>query len=520
MIILQMVVTGSIENALRIKENALEVDANLSSREHLAVEMLSLFDSSQIFEYKKIAARGEKVVRQFSKSKDLKLRGEKSLVLTNSRVDSLFEQLSKSSENKNRILNQLSESVMLSDKAVGSILTNLETRESDLQMMGERMSAEESEFLNIARDGKIFFLSLKGNLQELQIRQDLSLLKDFQLLIGTKSSLLDAFKSFATVLEDTAFIDLSKQFSSSIEKAVSDGSALFSEANVQFKIIKEFKQTVETALLITNKQVASAEKSVADAKKNTLAIYLLVLIITSLLFIVLSISLISSITGPINKLSGCMDVLGKGDFTIEIPFNGTDEISQIASRLRSMVANLSSMLQHVQKSAEGLFLQTTEVNNIADSVAIMIQKQRNRSSEVSLSGNNVSTNVASISKTTIELSKSVTGITESIEDIGTSISEVTITCREESNIAVQADLDARSAEEMMQHLGESAGKIGTVIDVIKSISEQTNLLALNATIEAARAGSAHAETGVVIPTTDAEAFIRGSAEAGVLRIVQ
>ena len=28
------------------------------------------------------------------------------------------------------------------------------------------------------------------------------------------------------------------------------------------------------------------------------------------------------------------------------------------------------------------------------------------------------------------------------------------------------------------------------------------------------------ETGVVIPTTDAEAFIRGSAEAGVLRIMQ
>ena len=28
------------------------------------------------------------------------------------------------------------------------------------------------------------------------------------------------------------------------------------------------------------------------------------------------------------------------------------------------------------------------------------------------------------------------------------------------------------------------------------------------------------ETGVVIPVTDAEAFIRGSAEAGVLRIIQ
>jgi len=29
-----------------------------------------------------------------------------------------------------------------------------------------------------------------------------------------------------------------------------------------------------------------------------------------------------------------------------------------------------------------------------------------------------------------------------------------------------------------------------------------------------------AETGIVIPTTDPEAFIRGSAEAGVLRIMQ
>jgi tetratricopeptide (TPR) repeat protein len=37
-------------------------------------------------------------------------------------------------------------------------------------------------------------------------------------------------------------------------------------------------------------------------------------------------------------------------------------------------------------------------------------------------------------------------------------------------------------------------------------------------ISLARRG--HAETGVVIPTTDAEAFIRGSAQAGVLRIVQ
>ncbi len=37
-------------------------------------------------------------------------------------------------------------------------------------------------------------------------------------------------------------------------------------------------------------------------------------------------------------------------------------------------------------------------------------------------------------------------------------------------------------------------------------------------VDLARRGAA--ETGVVIPTTDAEAFLRGSAQAGVVRIIQ
>ncbi|MDC6668680.1 methyl-accepting chemotaxis protein, partial [Leclercia adecarboxylata] len=44
------------------------------------------------------------------------------------------------------------------------------------------------------------------------------------------------------------------------------------------------------------------------------------------------------------------------------------------------------------------------------------------------------------------------------------------------------------AASAITQLGADIERVGSVLDVIKSISEQTNLLALNAAIEAARAG--------------------------------
>jgi methyl-accepting chemotaxis protein len=74
--------------------------------------------------------------------------------------------------------------------------------------------------------------------------------------------------------------------------------------------------------------------------------------------------------------------------------------------------------------------------------------------------------------------------------MSSSLNEVSKNCQKESQIASNANSQAKSTRDMMERLGVSSKEIGKVIEVINDIADQTNLLALNATIEAASAGEA------------------------------
>ncbi|WP_413469893.1 methyl-accepting chemotaxis protein [Pseudomonas poae] len=98
-----------------------------------------------------------------------------------------------------------------------------------------------------------------------------------------------------------------------------------------------------------------------------------------------------------------------------------------------------------------------------------------------------------------------------MNEMAATVQEVARNAEEASEAAVAADQQARegdkvvaqaiaqierlaaevgSSTEAMGHLQRESDKIGSVLDVIKSVAQQTNLLALNAAIEAARAGEA------------------------------
>jgi PAS domain S-box-containing protein len=117
-----------------------------------------------------------------------------------------------------------------------------------------------------------------------------------------------------------------------------------------------------------------------------------------------------------------------------------------------------------------------QMRSTAASLFDAFSRTTQRASSAAESSNEASTNVEQAAAAAEELSGS-------IAEIGRRLNQTAEVVR----IAVD---EARTTNQDIGALAQSAQKIGDVTNLIRSIAESTNLLALNATIEAARAGEA------------------------------
>ena len=81
-------------------------------------------------------------------------------------------------------------------------------------------------------------------------------------------------------------------------------------------------------------------------------------------------------------------------------------------------------------------------------------------------------------------------VTVAVEELSCSVRQITGHMARAAVVAALATEEAGRTDRMVQHLADSAARIGEVVGLVRGIAAQTNLLALNATIEAARAGDA------------------------------
>ncbi|GGY91299.1 methyl-accepting chemotaxis protein [Shewanella fodinae] len=211
--------------------------------------------------------------------------------------------------------------------------------------------------------------------------------------------------------------------------------------------------------------------------------YLVIMLIISLPIFAFFLVLNKSITSPINEAINAMKDIaqGEGDLRKRLNSPGKDEVSLLADAFNEFVAKIATALQ--QMKPLGL-----DLNTDAGQLMNAVQESNESADHIHKEIASVATAINQMLSTTREMA----GNTQQAADAATSVKQQALQGKQTMENTLEGcrtlASELQSSASLTLALGHASEKIGSILEVIRSIADQTNLLALNAAIEAARAG--------------------------------
>jgi methyl-accepting chemotaxis protein len=222
-----------------------------------------------------------------------------------------------------------------------------------------------------------------------------------------------------------------------------------------------------------------------------------------IVFIVLALVLFITSTGAIkiiHKLKKQLGFMAAGDFSKEIPAgltNKNDEFGQMAQAVDSMQSAVKDMIrsvldksQQVAASSEQLTVSSQQSSITADEVSRAIEEIAKGASDQAKDTETTAVNVEEMGDLLDQDVKHMHELNDATAEIDKQKEEGFTILKELVDKTNKSGDASQKVYEIMVSNNESAVKIESASEMIKSIAAQTNLLALNAAIEAARAGEA------------------------------
>ncbi|HCF7717051.1 TPA: methyl-accepting chemotaxis protein [Pseudomonas aeruginosa] len=182
------------------------------------------------------------------------------------------------------------------------------------------------------------------------------------------------------------------------------------------------------------------------------------------------------IVRPLRQAMGVAQRIAEGDLAVRVDSERRDEVGQLMAAMRAMTGSLRGIVSQLQDGVGRIAGASEALSGVTTRTRLGIDSQRAETEQVATAMNQMAATVHEVAHNAEEAA----GAAESADgkvSVGQEVVRQTLERIERLAEAVRAATASADSQ-----------RIGSVLDVIKSVAEQTNLLALNAAIEAARAG--------------------------------
>ncbi|CRN05356.1 methyl-accepting chemotaxis protein [Pseudomonas fulva] len=199
--------------------------------------------------------------------------------------------------------------------------------------------------------------------------------------------------------------------------------------------------------------------------------------------IVAAVLITRQITRPLQDTLAAVEKIASGDLTQQLHVTRRDELGVLQQGIARMGTTLRELIGGIRDSVTQIASAAEELSAVTEQTSAGANSQKVETDQVATAMHEMAATVQEVARNAEQASQAATGADGEARAgdrvVGEAISQIERLAQ-----------DMHRSTEAMTALQQESQKIGSVMDVIKSVAEQTNLLALNAAIEAARAGEA------------------------------
>jgi methyl-accepting chemotaxis protein len=259
---------------------------------------------------------------------------------------------------------------------------------------------------------------------------------------------------------------------------------VYRDAQAASKVALEKMTALGVKMVEVSGVMTDAQNKARDEESAKSVQMIVIATLLALLFSVIAAWIITrQITTPLRETLDMVDRVAAGDLSRNLTINRKDELGRLQGSIQRMTVSLRELISGIRDGVTQIASAAEELSAVTEQTSAGVNSQKVETDQVATAMHEMTATVQEVARNAEEASEAAVAADQQAREGDRVVNEAIVQIERLAS-------EVGNSTEAMNELKRESDKIGSVLDVIKSVAQQTNLLALNAAIEAARAGEA------------------------------